>query len=138
MAATIGPADAFLFAYSRIAAASRLDRRGVRRIFGWVRVPHPTTFGRRLRDSGGAMVPLLDAVLRRMVRQRRAMAGGAPKKVTVMMDSTVVVRYGKKQAGALRTSSTARRRSGSPGRCGSCRASRDRHSSQNLPQVLTE
>ena len=37
-----------------------------------------------------------------MVRQRWAMAGGAPKKVTVMMDSTVVVRYGRKQAGAER------------------------------------
>jgi len=79
-----------------------LDRRGVRRIFGWVRVPHPTTFGRWLRKSGETMVPLLDAVLWGMVRQRWAMAGGAPKKVTVMMDSTVVVRYGRKQAGAER------------------------------------
>lgn len=79
-----------------------LDRRGVRRIFGWVRVPHPTTFGRWLRNSGETMVPLLDAVLWGMVRQRWAMAGGAPKKVTVMMDSTVAVRYGRKQAGAER------------------------------------
>ena len=79
-----------------------LDRRGIRRIFGWVRVPHPTTFGRWLRKSGETMVPLLDAVLWGMVRQRWAMAGGAPKRLTVMMDSTVVVRYGRKQAGAER------------------------------------
>ena len=79
-----------------------LDCRGVRRIFGWVRVPDPTTFGRWLRRSGKAMVPLLDTLLWKMVRQRWAMAGGAPKQLTVMMDSTVVVRYGKKQAGAER------------------------------------
>jgi len=79
-----------------------LDRRGVRRIFGWVRVPHPTTFGRWLRSSGERMVPLLDELLWRMVRQRWALAGGAPKKLTLMMDSTVVVRYGRKQAGAER------------------------------------
>ena len=29
-----------------------LDRRGVRRIFGWVRVPHPTTFGRLAEEVG--------------------------------------------------------------------------------------
>ena len=79
-----------------------LHHRGVRRIFGWVRVPDPTTFGRWLRRSGPAMVPLLDTLLWRMVRQRWALAGGAPKKLTVMMDSTVVVRYGRKQAGAER------------------------------------
>ena len=77
-----------------------LDRRGVRRIFGWVRVPHPTTFGRWLRNTGETMVALLDEVLWEMVRRRCAMAGGAPGKLTVMMDSTVVVRYGRKQAGA--------------------------------------
>lgn len=79
-----------------------LHHRGVRQIFGWVRVPDPTTFGRWLRRSGGAMVPLLDTLLWRMVRKRWALAGGAPKKLTVMMDSTVVVRYGKRQAGAER------------------------------------
>ncbi len=47
------------------------------------------------------MVPLPDELLWRMVRQRWALAGGAPKKLTLMMDSTVV-RYGKKQAGAER------------------------------------
>ena len=79
-----------------------LDDRGVRRIFGWIRVPDPTTFGRWLRRTGEHMVPLLDALLLRMVRQRWAQAGGAPKRLTLMMDSTVVVRYGLKQAGAER------------------------------------
>ena len=77
-----------------------LDRRGVRRIFGWVRIPDPTTFGRWLRRASGRMVPLLDEFLWRMVRQRWALAGGVPKKLTLMLDSTVVVRYGQKQAGA--------------------------------------
>ena len=40
-----------------------LDRRGVRRIFGWTRVPDPTTFGRWLRRTGESMVPLLDELL---------------------------------------------------------------------------
>ena len=36
-----------------------------------------------------------------MVRQRWALlAGGVPRKLTLMLDSTVVVRYGEKQAGA--------------------------------------
>ncbi len=79
-----------------------LDRRGVRRIFGWTRVPDPTTFGRWLRRAGKRMVPLLDKVLWTMVRRRWALAGGVPKKLTLLMDSTVVVRYGLKQAGAER------------------------------------
>ena len=79
-----------------------LDRHGVRRIFGWVRVPDPTTFGRWLRRSSGSMVPLLDEFLWRMVRQRWALAGSVPKKLTLMLDSTVVVRYGQKQAGAAK------------------------------------
>ena len=76
-----------------------LDRRGSRRIFGWVRVPNPTTFGRRLRWAAERMVPLLDALLWPMVRRRWALAGGARKGLTLVVDSTVVVRYGKKQAG---------------------------------------
>ena len=79
-----------------------MERRGVRRIFGWIRVPDPTTFGRWLRRAGERMVPLLDDLLWRMVRQRWALARGAPKKLTLVMDSTVVVRYGLKQAGAER------------------------------------
>ena len=51
-------------------------------------------FGRWLRSSGKAKVPLLDTLLWRMVRQRWAMAGGAPKRLTVMMDSTVAVLSG--------------------------------------------
>ena len=77
-----------------------LDRRGVRRIFGWVRVPDPTTFGRWLRRAAGRMVPLLDALLWYMVRRRWALSGGTPKGLTVVVDSTVAVRYGRKQAGA--------------------------------------
>ena len=77
-----------------------LDRRGVRRIFGWARVPNPTTFGRWLRRAAERMVPLLDALLWHMVRRRWAHAGGAPKGLTLVVDSTVVVRYGRKQAGA--------------------------------------
>ena len=34
----------------------RLERRGVRRIFGWIRVPDPTTFGRWLRRASDCMV----------------------------------------------------------------------------------
>ena len=78
-----------------------LERRGVRRIFGWIRVPGPTTFGRWLRRASERMVPLLDELLWSMVRQRWALlARGVPKKLTLTMDSTVVVRYGHKQAGA--------------------------------------
>lgn len=39
------------------------DRRGVGRIFGWVRVPDPTTAGRWLRRASGWMVLLLDELL---------------------------------------------------------------------------
>ena len=79
-----------------------LEHRAVRRIFGWIRVPDPTTFGRWLRRSGERMIPLLDDLLWRMVRRRWALAGGAPEKLTLMMDSTVVARYGRGQAGAER------------------------------------
>ena len=40
-----------------------LERWGVRRIFGWTRVPDPTTFGRWLRRASEPMVPLLDVLL---------------------------------------------------------------------------
>ena len=79
-----------------------LDRRGIRRLFGWVRVPDPTSFGRWLRRAGSALVPLLDELLWYVVRRRWAMAGGVPKSVTLILDSTVAVRYGLKQAGAER------------------------------------
>lgn len=79
-----------------------LERRGVRSIFGWTRVPDPTTFGRWLRRTGVRMVPLLDRLLWEMVRRRWALGGGVPKRLTLLMDSTVVVRYGRRQAGAER------------------------------------
>ena len=79
-----------------------LDRRGVRRIFGWARVPHPATFGRWLRCSAAVLSPLLDGLLWRMVRRRWELSGGAPRSATIVMDSTVVVRYGLKRAGAER------------------------------------
>ena len=79
-----------------------LERRGVRRVFGWARVPHPVTFGRWLRASAAVMTPLLDDLLWRMVRRRWELSGGAPRSLTVAMDSTVVVRYGLRQAGAER------------------------------------
>ena len=78
-----------------------LERRGVRRIFGWTRVPDPTTFGRWLRRASERMAPLLDELLWRMVRQRWALlARGVPKKLTLTLDSTVVARYGHKHARA--------------------------------------
>jgi len=79
-----------------------LERRGVRCLFGWVRVPDPTSFGRWLRHGSGVMVPLLDGLLWYVVRRRWAMDGGAPKALTLVLDSTVVLRYGLKQAGAER------------------------------------
>ena len=75
-----------------------LDR-GIRRLFGWVRVPDPTTFGRWLRRAAAALVPLLDALLWQIV-QRRWAEVGVPDAVTLVLDSTVSVRYGTRQAGA--------------------------------------
>lgn len=77
-----------------------IERRGVRRLFGWVRVPDPTSFGRWLRRAAEPLVPLLDELLWHVVRRRWAMVGGAPEALTLVLDSTVVLRYGEKQAGA--------------------------------------
>jgi len=79
-----------------------LERRSIRRLFGWVRVPDPTIFGRWLRRAGPVLVPLLDELLWYLVRRRWAATGGAPKAETLILDSTVIVRYGLKQAGAER------------------------------------
>lgn len=76
-----------------------LRSRGVRRLFGWSAVSDPTTFGRWLRRSGEALVPLLDELLWRLVRARWQ-AVGVPKRLTLLLDSTVVLRYGLQQAGA--------------------------------------
>jgi hypothetical protein len=76
-----------------------LGGRGIRRLFGWKAVPDPTTFGRWLRRGGERLAEQLDAVLWQMVRARWAVAG-VPRSVMLVLDSTVVQRYGLKQAGA--------------------------------------
>jgi hypothetical protein len=73
--------------------------RGVRRLFGWVRVPDPTTFGRWLRRAGALLVPVLDRLVWHLVRVRWSLVG-VPERAMVVLDSTVAVRYGTKQAGA--------------------------------------
>ena len=40
-----------------------LAMRGVRRLFGWARIPDPTTFGRWLRRGGEPLVGVLDRLL---------------------------------------------------------------------------
>lgn len=76
-----------------------LGSRGLRRIFGWARIPDPTTFGRWLRRCGEAVVPVMDRLLWAVVHMRWAVVG-VPRRLTVVLDSTVSVRYGLKQAGA--------------------------------------
>jgi hypothetical protein len=76
-----------------------LKARGIRRLFGWVAIPDPTTFGRWLRRAGEAFVDSLDRVTWLLV-QRRWQRVGTPMSVMVVLDSTVIVRYGTKQAGA--------------------------------------
>lgn len=78
----------------------RLGRRGIRRLFGWRAVPDPTTFGRWLRRSAAMLVPVLDELLWEVVRRRWQASSGVPKRLTLLLDSTVVRRYGLKQAGA--------------------------------------
>src|SRR5690625_4984585 len=73
--------------------------RGIRRLFGWRAVPDPTTFGRFLRRCGEQLVPILDLALWRVVRARWQRVG-VPTSVMLLLDSTVSVRYGEKQAGA--------------------------------------
>jgi hypothetical protein len=79
----------------------RLAGRAVRRLFGWTAVPDPTTFGRWLRRGGERLAVQLDAVLWQMVRGRWAGAA-VPRSVMLVLDSTVVQRYGLQQAGAER------------------------------------
>ncbi len=73
--------------------------RRVRKLFGWVSVPDPTTFGRWLRRAGETLVPILEESLWHLVRLRWSWSG-VPRSLTLVLDSTVAVRYGKKQAGA--------------------------------------
>jgi hypothetical protein len=76
-----------------------LSGRGIRRLFGWKAVPNPTTFGRWLRRGGKRLAGQLDRVLWQMVRARWATTG-VPHAGMLVLDSTVVQRYGLKQAGA--------------------------------------
>jgi hypothetical protein len=76
-----------------------LRARGVRRLFGWARIPDATTFGRWLRRCGEDLVEVIDRLMWLLI-QRRWQTAGAPSRIMVVLDSTVVVRYGKKQAGA--------------------------------------
>lgn len=77
-----------------------LESRGVRTLLGWEKVVDPTSFGRFLRRAGEKGARVCDALLRKVVLARWKAAGGVPKVVQLNLDSTVVVRYGVKQAGA--------------------------------------
>jgi hypothetical protein len=79
----------------------RFAARGVARLFGWRAVPDPTTFGRWLRRAGMLLPELLDEVLWYLVRARWKVVG-CPTALTLILDSTVVLRYGLQQAGAER------------------------------------
>jgi len=77
----------------------RLAARGVAQLFGWRTVPDPTTVGRWLRRAGMVLPALLDELLWYLVRARWAVVG-RPAALTLILDSTVVQRYGAQQAGA--------------------------------------
>lgn len=78
-----------------------LESRGVQTLFGWKEVVDPTTFGRFLRKAGEPAAKVSDEVLLKMVRARWEALGKVPRTVMLMFDSTVVQRYGEKQAGAV-------------------------------------
>ena len=77
-----------------------LEARGVAALFGWNTVVDPTSFGRFLRRDGKRAADGIDQVLRHLVRARWEAAGQVPRSVMLTFDSTVVLRYGEKQAGA--------------------------------------
>lgn len=77
-----------------------LQSRGVRELFGWKTVVDPTTFGRFLRKAGELGAKVSDKLLLKAVRARWDALGKVPRTVMLMLDSTVVQRYGQKQAGA--------------------------------------
>lgn len=79
-----------------------LEQRGVQALFGWESVPDPTTFGRFARRAGEEGARIVDEALRSAVRARWDAAGGVPPVVMLIFDSTVVQRYGVKQAGAVK------------------------------------
>lgn len=78
-----------------------LESRGVQALFGWKAVVDPTTFGRFLRKAGEQAAKISDEVLLKAVRSRWDALGKVPRAVMLMFDSTVVQRYGEKQAGAV-------------------------------------
>lgn len=78
-----------------------LESRGVQALFGWRSVVDPTTFGRFLRKAGEQAAKISDEVLLKAVRARWDALGKVPRIVMLMFDSTVVQRYGEKQAGAV-------------------------------------
>lgn len=81
----------------------RLSGRGIRALFGWSAVPDPTTFGRWLRRGGEAMERVLDRLTWHVVQRRwHESEGGVPESLMLVMDSTVILRYGLSQAGAER------------------------------------
>lgn len=86
----------------------RLAGRGVARLFGWRTVPDSTTMGRWLRRAGAVLLPLLDELLWYVVRARWAVVG-RPSALMLILDSTVVQRYGYQQAGAERGYNPPRR-----------------------------
>jgi hypothetical protein len=88
-----------LYGGGRMEDLRLLRGRGIRRLFGWQRVPDPTTFGRFLRRGGVRLAEQLDVLLWQAVRARWA-ATAVPRSVMLVLDSTVVQRYGLKQAGA--------------------------------------
>jgi len=90
-----------LYGGSRLDDLELLERRGVRRIFGWLEVPDATTMGRWLRRAGGPLTVLLDRLVREIVAWHWRKVG-LPESVTLLLDSTVSVRYGEQQAGAER------------------------------------
>ena len=74
------------------------EARGLRELFGWEAVPDPTTFGRWLKRYTQRKLAAVEEALRKVVLARWGKA--VPKSVMLILDSTVVLRYGKKQAGA--------------------------------------
>lgn len=78
-----------------------LESRGVQALFGWKAVVDPTTFGRFLRKAGEQAAKISDEVLLKAVRARWDALGKVPRTVMLMFDSTVVQRYGERQAGAV-------------------------------------
>ena len=77
-----------------------LESRGVGVLMGWERVVDPTSFGRFLRRAGLTGSKASDKLVREVVVARWKAGAGVPESVQLLLDSTVSVRYGVKQAGA--------------------------------------